>query len=530
MAFAIPLPRLSIDEDDLMTDHQSDTQPVFRRVNLQVEDEGLAAPPRFLLFGCIFLFVLVVVGGFAGLYVFRDVLRPSQQQRILEQVPFMRAFMKPTPDGGTLPTVDPALANSDAANALLSMPLAVATVTADTLILPIDPSVDVGATATTLSELFSSWMTATALTSVPFTPTPELATPTPVPATATTVPLATATVAIEATVSPTVAAQNSAQTVASTLPNAERIIGFRHNSQTWNNCGPATMTMAMSYFGWTRDQEFAKDLLRPNREDKNVSPSELVRFVNEQSQLRAIARVGGDLNVLKSLIAYKFPVIIERGAMFEAYDWVGHYQLLVAYDDIQRNFYAFDSFMGTGAAELGVVESYQSLDEDWRAFNRTYIVVYNPADEGILQSLLGERWDAQQSAELAFEAAQGEARANRQDGFAWFNMGSSLTALGRYSEAARAFDQARQRELPWRMLWYQFGMYEAYYQTQRYDDVLSLAQSTLTTSAELEESYYWMGRVYEAQGDTAQAASEYQRALSYNSTFQAAREALDSLG
>jgi tetratricopeptide (TPR) repeat protein len=255
-----------------------------------------------------------------------------------------------------------------------------------------------------------------------------------------------------------------------------------------------------------------------------------VRFVNEQSQLRAIARVGGDLNTLKALIAYKFPVIIERGAMFEAYDWVGHYQLLVAYDDNQRNFYAFDTFMGTGAAELGVVESYQSLDADWRAFNRTYIVIYNPADESILQTLLGERWNEQESAQIAFDVAQSEARANRQDGFAWFNMGSSLTVLGRYSEAARAFDQARQRELPWRMLWYQFGMFEAYYQTQRYDDVLSLAQSNLTTSAELEESYYWIGRVYEAQGDTAKAASEYQRALNFNSTFQAAREALDSLG
>lgn len=483
-----------------MTDHQSDTQPVFRRVSLEAEDEGLAGPPRFLLFGCIFLFVLVIAGGIGGLLVFRDALRPSQQQRVLEQLPFMRAFMKATPAGGTLPTVDPALANSDAANALLSMPVTLATATTNAAVL------------------------------VPATPTVVPLTPTPVPVTSTSEAVVTATsLPVTVTTVPTQAAQNPAQTVADALPSAERIIGFKHNQQTWNNCGPATMTMAMSYFGWTRDQEYAKDLLRPNREDKNVSPAELVRFVNEQSQLRAVARVGGDLDLLKSLIAYKFPVIIERGAMFEAYDWVGHYQLLVAYDDIQRNFYAFDSFMGTGAAELGVQESYQSLDADWRAFNRTFIVVYNPADEAVLQMLLGERWNEQPSAQLAFDVAQSEARTNRQDGFAWFNMGTSLTLLGRYSEAARAFDQARQLELPWRMLWYQFGPFEAYYQTQRFDDVLSLAQGNLNNSAELEESYYWMGRVYQAQGDNARAASEYQRALNYNSTFQPARDALDTL-
>jgi tetratricopeptide (TPR) repeat protein len=473
----------------------------MRRVSIKVQDDGTDGPPRALFWGVILLFVLVIVGVVGGIYAFRDVLRPSQQQRVLEQLPFMRAFLPPTPMGGTVPTVDPNLTDEDAANSLLTMPL----------LLPNTPE----ATATQAPSATPTELPTEAPTATPTTSSAEA--PAAVPPT-------------EAVLAPATMPTVDVRTVGPVIPVAERIVGFTHIQQDWNNCGPATLTMAMSYFGWTRDQQYARTYLRPNREDKNVSPDELVNFVNTRSQLRAIARVGGDLTTLKLLIANRFPVIVERGIMFEAYDWVGHYQLLVAYDDAQRVFYAFDSFLGTGAAGMGVQESYAALDADWRAFNRTYIVLYNPADEDILRDILGARFDERQSAQMALEQAQAEARQNRQDAFAWFNLGSSLTMLERYAEAASAFDRARQLELPWRMLWYQFGIFEAYYNVGRYDDVLSLVQSNLTTSPELEESYYWRGRVFAAQGDRARAEAEFRRALSYNSTFEAARQALARLG
>ncbi|RIK17073.1 MAG: hypothetical protein DCC51_12895, partial [Anaerolineae bacterium] len=71
-----------------------------------------------------------------------------------------------------------------------------------------------------------------------------------------------------------------------------------------------------------------------------------------------------------------------------------------------------------------------------------------------------------------WNAAAGKARATLalapDDPFAWFNLGSSLTELARLDDAAlfegaaAAFDQARLLGLPPRMLWYQFGPYEAY--------------------------------------------------------------------
>ena len=485
-----------------------DTQP-SRSHYLKPRDQGLSAPPRILFWGVIIFFGLVLLG-LAGVVIgFREILKPAQQQRVIDQLPFMRMLRRPTPQGGVFPTLVPP-ADADDALALLDMPLDFAT--------PIGTE-DLAADANL--------------------PAPS---PTPVPPTSTLAPVIaiepTATAADQsipatprqsgAAVAATVA--SPAPTAGNTLPPSARISGVVHQQQTWNNCGPATITMALSYYGWQQDQAFARVRLKPNREDKNVSPHELAGFVEDESFVKALVRMGGTLELLKRLVANGFPVVIETGAMFEAYDWIGHYRVVIAYDDSFQTFYFFDSFLGVGAGAQGITKSYAQVDSDWQAFNRTFIVVYEPQREELLRSLLGEYWDEASAAQLAFETAQDEARRQPQNPFAWFNMGTSLVALGRYQEAAAAFDHAnRTGNLPWRMYWYQFGAFEAYFEQGRYDDVLSLAKINQNNSRELEETYYWQGRVQEAQGKIQQAASSYRRALTYNPNYADARAALDNL-
>ena len=89
--------------------------------------------------------------------------------------------------------------------------------------------------------------------------------------------------------------------------------------------------------------------------------------------------------------------------------------------------------------------------------------------------------------------AQAELTANPADAFAWFNLGSSLTAQGQYGEAAAAFDQARAIGLPWRMLWYQFEIFDAYLALGRAQDVVTLADQVNAITASIEEIHYWRG-------------------------------------
>jgi hypothetical protein len=305
--------------------------------------------------------------------------------------------------------------------------------------------------------------------------------------------------------------------------------GIKFFLQTWNNCGPANLAMALSYYGWEGAQKDTAAFLKPEREDRNVSPDQMVAYVNEQTDWRAFYRVAGTRDILRWLVSNNFAVIVETGYQPPGEDWYGHYRTLSGYDDASETFYFYDSNLGTSAKPV-LPQGYAEFDRDWQAFSRTYIVVYPPAREAELQAFLGSDWNVSANWGRAAEVARQEAAAEPDNAFAWFNLGAALTMTGDYATAVRAFDQARTLGLPWRMLWYQFTPYEAYYQMSRLDDVMSLAQATIKTTKFVEESYYYMGKVHEAWGEVDTARLQYRTALDYNSNFRAAQQALARLG
>ncbi len=314
-------------------------------------------------------------------------------------------------------------------------------------------------------------------------------------------------------------------------PASYYLDGIAYHPQAWNNCGPATLTMGLSYFGYTADQFPAANFLKPNTEDKNVSPWQMAEFVNTQvaGNTQALVRHGGTQAMLRTLIANDFPVIIEAG-----YDppphtlgWMGHYLLVRGYDDVRQVYVTNDSYDGEN-----LEYSYAEVADKWQHFNYVYIVLYDYARQEELMALLGGEYaDEQVSYLTALEIARAEATADPTDPFAWFNMGTNFVALGDYASAAAAYDQARTHGLPWRMLWYQFGMFEAYNGVGRYNDVIALAQQNLNDGGGqyVEETFYYAGVAREGLGETQRALVNYNSALEFNPNFSPAREARDAL-
>lgn len=298
--------------------------------------------------------------------------------------------------------------------------------------------------------------------------------------------------------------------------------------QGWNNCGPTTITIGLSYFGYRHDQEKAVEYLKPSIEDKNVSPSEMVLFVNTQAvqdtSVHALNRIGGTPELLKVLIDNGFPVIIERGIDVAGSGWMGHYSLVVGYNDTAGDYLLFDSYYGNGDGQ-GRRESQDLINQGWKHFNHTFIVMYDPSREANLNAVLGRYTDSSFAANSAFESAKAEATLDPDDKWAWFNMGTALVELGRYNEAVLAFDRARTLQLPFRMLWYQFAPYEAYYHVGRYDDVVALALANERQTPYVEEIYYYRGLSYAAQGNVDNAIRQFDQALVHNSNFTQAQNA-----
>ena len=323
------------------------------------------------------------------------------------------------------------------------------------------------------------------------------------------------------------------------LPLQAELSGIVHEYQQFNNCGPASLAMALSYWGWQGDQRDTRLALRPNFvevDDKNVNPWEMVRFVEATGELKAAARVGGDLNLLKRLLAAGFPTLIEAGIQPHPGDWMGHYLLISGYDDEKNRFITQDSLIGPD-----IPVQYSTVAEGWRSFNNAFVTLAPPEKEAELLSVLGEWADEDGSYKIAAQVAQQEI--NQLNGrdlfFAWYNLGSSLVAQGDYQAAAQAYDQAfalyaeiPEDDRPWRILWYQDGPLAAYYHTGRYQDVITLGNQTLDSAGGpvLEETFFWLGMAREATGSLDKAIYDYQMAVKINPNSTPAAQALQRLG
>lgn len=344
------------------------------------------------------------------------------------------------------------------------------------------------------------------------------------PAAATTSP-ASPSPASPPTASPTLVpspeATSMATSAAIALPPLASVAALRHEHQTWNNCGPATISMALSGLGDDGDQRIAATRLKPDPDDKNVSPDELARYARERGY-EAIVRRGADRETLMALLAAGLPVIIETWFIPDPNDEMGHYRVLTGYDEQGEVFFADDSYEGPG-----LVLEWEPLDALWRGFDRQLVVAWPPERRTEVEAILGDLLDDRVMYTRAAARAQREIEAG-PDAFGYYNLGANLQGLGDPARAAEAFDRAREIGLPWRLLWYRFEIFETYAALGRWEDVRALADANLRNAPNLEESLYWRGRAKSAAGDEAGARADFERALRLNPLYAPARDALEA--
>ncbi len=122
------------------------------------------------------------------------------------------------------------------------------------------------------------------------------------------------------------------------------------------------------------------DQLLPGRQSVNMTPFDIVRFINSNTNLKAISRVGGDIDTLKRFVAAGFPVIVERGvdgaAVSGISDWIGTFNVINGYDDAQQSITMLSSYRVPG---VYTNIYYDSFVRQWRAFNYEYLVIYKPS-------------------------------------------------------------------------------------------------------------------------------------------------------
>ena len=213
------------------------------------------------------------------------------------------------------------------------------------------------------------------------------------------------------------------------IPMAVQLKGVKLEAQGFNNCGPTNMAMILSYWGWKGDQHVTEKVLKPRKEDRNVMPYEMLDYVQTQTDLDGIVRYGGNIDLVKRLVAAGFPVVIERGYMDKHEGWMGHF------DDI-------------------------------------YLVVFPHERAQEVYDILGPQMDDTYNKQYALDQVTNRLYTleGRELFFAWYSRGSILVEMNDYYGASQSFDKAfeiyatlKEEERPWRITWYQTGPFFAYY-------------------------------------------------------------------
>jgi tetratricopeptide (TPR) repeat protein len=316
-----------------------------------------------------------------------------------------------------------------------------------------------------------------------------------------------------------------------TLPPFVEIKGVRYIDQhnATNYCAPSTLGMALSFWGWRGSREDIGKVVKPYDGDYNVMPYELENYAKNNAGFQSLTRLGGTTDLLKTLVAGGFPVLIEKGVylvdLANRVSWMGHYNLVTGYDDVKGEFIAQDSYLGPDHRF-----KYKDLENEWRSFDFLFMVIYTPEKEQALMDLLGSMRDENTANRAAYDRATKEISqfTDINQFFAWYNRGTSMVKLQDYAGAAQSYDQAfaiyqtlPEDTRPFRMLWYQTGPYSAYYYSNRFQDVINLADISLSVANHLglEESNYWRAMGYAAIGKKAEAIADLQTSLKIHPGF-----------
>jgi tetratricopeptide (TPR) repeat protein len=350
------------------------------------------------------------------------------------------------------------------------------------------------------------------------------------------------------------------------LPPSVDLRGDRYyvdQFERWNYCGPANLAMALKFWGWKGTRDDIAEVIKPGendpkksfidrgKTDRNVMPYELANYVQDYTDDSIVIRYGGDIGLVKRLLAAGFPVLIEKGYYEKDYSgkigWLGHYSFVTGYDDSKGSFIYQEAYpQPKTVSGKNRLIAYQDFIEGWRSFDFLFMVIYPSARENEVFNLLGPWADSGWADGHALDIATQEVRTfsgqtDNDEFFAWFNQGTSYARLQQYGDSATSFDKAFQiysalgndnRQRPYRILWYQTWAYWAYFYTGRYQDVINLANATLDTvePPTLEDTIYWRAMAEYAVGDTPSAYKDMRQVVYLNKNFQAGLAKLQEWG
>jgi tetratricopeptide (TPR) repeat protein len=298
----------------------------------------------------------------------------------------------------------------------------------------------------------------------------------------------------------------------------------KHIYQTFNNCGPATLSMILSWYGVDVSQAELGQKMRPyqnpqgDNDDKTIFTHEFVDWA-EKYELQALGRVNGDIELLKKFTSNNIPVVVKT--WLNPNDDIGHFRIVRGFDEAKQVIIQDDSYQGPNKKI-----SYFDFLSMWQPFNYDYIIVYTPEMQAKVKAIIGAEMDEAVSWENALKRAEKEKSLDSDNPYPDFNVSTAAFHLGDFKRSVSAFEQV-EFKLPKRMLWYQIEPIRAYQELEDFTRVFQITENILNNgNRAFPELYMIRGEIYLLQGNKDKASQEFELALKYNPNFSEAKQAL----
>lgn len=309
------------------------------------------------------------------------------------------------------------------------------------------------------------------------------------------------------------------------FPEVYTLAGGTHSFQTFNNCGPASLSMALSHYGLNISQQEIGLDLRPwqnaagDNDDKSVTLEELAAKSKEYG-FTPFHRPVGNVELVKRFVSNGIPVITRT--WLNPNDDIGHYRVIKGYNT--TSFLQDDSLQGKD-----LWYSYSDFNEIWKKFNYEYLVLIPSEKLEIAESILSEDLDQNHAWQKAVNLSRDQLMQNPEDIYARFNLSVALYNIEDYQGSADEFEVV-QDKIPFRTLWYQIEPILAYYELGNFDRVFEITDRVLNNhNRAFSELYIIRGDIYKQQGNLDAARQQYQQAILYNQNLDTAHEALLAL-
>jgi hypothetical protein len=230
-----------------------------------------------------------------------------------------------------------------------------------------------------------------------------------------------------------------ADDVNATLPAKADVGPMRHLWQSLNNCGPASVVMALSTFGIEADQEEARLALRGPDVRRGMGPGPVDPWVNQLYGLRSVSRMNGTIDLIKHFVANGFAPMVTQWMQDPSISRIAHWRTVRGYDDDLKVFYVNDPMLGAN-----VPLSYEWFNANWQPFSYRWMVLYQPTDASRVQQIVGPDWSETAMRDRFYARAKADALA-QDTSSAWLAYGEAAYQDGWFAEAVAAFERGMQQ-------------------------------------------------------------------------------------